>query len=259
MARLFKLLDPAISKYKDRQFPGTDADFETALRTTTTVYVGNLSFDTREYQLYELFSKAGDISRIIMGLDKFQKTPCGFCFVVYHDRAGAERAVAYVNAMFLDGQQLRVDFDWGFVEGRQFGRGRAGGQVRHEIKARMEEQERLAAEAFFADIQMREANAKGQEFMAAQQQYMAGQQFAPQYANPYSRFPQGHGPSRGRHGQQYDRQQYGGRRGRGPYQGQGPYRGGGGGGKRRREEQPYESYSRRNPRARSDDEDEYYG
>ena len=81
----------------------------------------------------QLFSKAGDISRIIMGLDKFQKTPCGFCFVVYHDRAGAERAVAYVNAMFLDGQQLRVDFDWGFVEGRQFGRGRAGGQVTPQL------------------------------------------------------------------------------------------------------------------------------
>jgi RNA recognition motif-containing protein len=30
-----------------------------------------------------VFSKCGDVKRIIMGLDKFKKTPCGFCFVEY--------------------------------------------------------------------------------------------------------------------------------------------------------------------------------
>ena len=50
------------------------------------MYVGNLSFFTTEEQLYELFGRAGDIKRIVMGLDKFKKTPCGFCFVEYFTR-----------------------------------------------------------------------------------------------------------------------------------------------------------------------------
>lgn len=34
-----------------------------------------------EEQIYELFSRVGDVKRIIMGLDRNNKTPCGFCFV----------------------------------------------------------------------------------------------------------------------------------------------------------------------------------
>lgn len=31
--------------------------------------------------------------------------------------------------MTLDDRPVRADYDWGFKEGRQFGRGRSGGQV----------------------------------------------------------------------------------------------------------------------------------
>lgn len=41
----------------------------------------------------------------------------------------------------LDGQLIRVDWDVGFSEDRQFGRGKSGGQVRDEHK-KMEEMER---------------------------------------------------------------------------------------------------------------------
>lgn len=34
-------------------------------------------------QVHELFSKSGDVKRIIIGLDKIKKTACGFCFVEY--------------------------------------------------------------------------------------------------------------------------------------------------------------------------------
>lgn len=62
---------------------GTRDELEAKLLTTCTLYVGNLAFYTTEEQIYELFSKAGDIKRVIMGLDRFKKTPCGFCFVEY--------------------------------------------------------------------------------------------------------------------------------------------------------------------------------
>ncbi|GBG69369.1 hypothetical protein CBR_g4062 [Chara braunii] len=123
-----------LSPYRDRRFEGTQEEFEVALRTSTTVYVGNLSFYTTEEQIYEVFSRTGEIKRIIMGLDKNTKTPCGFCFVIYYTREDTEDCVKYISGTILDDRPIRVDFDWGFVEGRQFGRGRSGGQVRDEYR-----------------------------------------------------------------------------------------------------------------------------
>ncbi|XP_039037936.1 nuclear cap-binding protein subunit 2-like isoform X2 [Hibiscus syriacus] len=93
-----------------------------------------MSFYTTEEQVYELFSRAGEIKKINMGLDKNSKTPCGFCFVLYYSREDAEDAVKYISGTILDDRPIRVDFDWGFVEGRQWGRGRSGGQVRDEYR-----------------------------------------------------------------------------------------------------------------------------
>ncbi|CAL5430999.1 unnamed protein product [Camellia sinensis] len=117
-----------LSPYRDRRFPGTQEEFEHALLTSTTIYIGNMSFYTTEEQVYELFSRAGEIKKIIMGLDKNTKTPCGFCFVLYYSREDAEDSVKYISGTILDDRPIRVDFDWGFQEGRQWGRGRSGGQ-----------------------------------------------------------------------------------------------------------------------------------
>ncbi|CAK9315495.1 unnamed protein product [Citrullus colocynthis] len=69
-----------------------------------------------------------------MGLDKNSKTPCGFCFVLYYSREDTEDAVKYISGTILDDRPIRVDFDWGFQDGRQWGRGRSGGQVRDEYR-----------------------------------------------------------------------------------------------------------------------------
>ncbi|KAJ6377698.1 hypothetical protein OIU78_028010 [Salix suchowensis] len=91
-------------------------------------------FYTTEEQVYELFTRAGEIRKIIMGLDKNSKTPCGFCFVLYYSREDTEDAVKFISGTILDDRPIRVDFDWGFQEGRQWGRGRSGGQVRDEYR-----------------------------------------------------------------------------------------------------------------------------
>lgn len=60
-----------------------------AIAQSSTLYIGNLSFYTTEEQMYELFARVthmvggGGIKRIIMGLDRNTKTPCGFAFVEY--------------------------------------------------------------------------------------------------------------------------------------------------------------------------------
>ncbi|CAF1279350.1 unnamed protein product [Rotaria magnacalcarata] len=124
----------ALSSYRDRQFRGSEGDQDQKLLASTTLYIGNLSFFTTEEQIHELFSRAGDVKRIIMGLDKIEKTPCGFCFVEYYTRLDAERAMRYINQTRLDDRIIRTDWDAGFVDGRQFGRGRNGGQVRDEYR-----------------------------------------------------------------------------------------------------------------------------
>jgi len=47
----------------------------------------------------------------------------------YYSREDTEDAVKYISGTILDDRPIRVDFDWGFLEGRQWGRGRSGGQV----------------------------------------------------------------------------------------------------------------------------------
>ena len=133
MAHLYSDL-AAKSLYTDRKFMGGQKQWQRQLEESTTLYVGNLSFYTTEEQLYAMFGRVGEVKRIIMGLDRNTKTPCGFCFVEYHRRADTEDAVRYISGCKLDDRILRVDYDGGFVEGRQYGRGRSGGQVRDEYR-----------------------------------------------------------------------------------------------------------------------------
>lgn len=85
-----------------------------------------------------------------MGLDRFQKTPCGFCFVEYYTHQDALDCMKYIGGTKLDERVIRTDLDEGFAEGRQYGcvplaqqilcrltsyrRGKSGGQVRDEYR-----------------------------------------------------------------------------------------------------------------------------
>ncbi|KAL2168821.1 hypothetical protein VTG60DRAFT_6791 [Thermothelomyces hinnuleus] len=111
-----------------------DQSEEDPLKNAATLYVGNLSFYTTEEQVYELFSKCGEIKRLVMGLDRFNKTPCGFCFVEYYTHQDALDCMKYIGGTKLDERIIRTDLDPGFTEGRQYGRGKSGGQVRDEYR-----------------------------------------------------------------------------------------------------------------------------
>ena len=110
---------------------GTKKEQDRLLHSTSTLYIGNLSFYTTEEQITELFSKCGDLKRVIMGLDKvkrvnhrptffvflktFVQTPCGFCFVEYYTRDSAANAMRWVNGTRLDDRIIRSDWDCGFI------------------------------------------------------------------------------------------------------------------------------------------------
>ncbi|XP_030838244.1 nuclear cap-binding protein subunit 2 [Strongylocentrotus purpuratus] len=123
-----------LSAYRDQHFGGSMDNQERKLKEASTLYIGNLSFFTTEEQIYEVFSKCGSIKRVVMGLDKIKRTPCGFCFVEYYDREEAANCMRYVSGTRLDDRIIRTDWDVGFKEGRQYGRGKSGGQVRDEYR-----------------------------------------------------------------------------------------------------------------------------
>ncbi|KZO95166.1 RNA-binding domain-containing protein [Calocera viscosa TUFC12733] len=137
MAHIVTPLDRP-STYKDSKSNVDRARQTEILSKSCTLYIGNLSFYTTEEQIYELFSKCatpeegGGLKRIIMGLDRNQKTPCGFCFVEFYTHAEALACMRYVSGTKLDERIIRCDLDLGYQEGRQFGRGKSGGQVRDE-------------------------------------------------------------------------------------------------------------------------------
>ncbi|PLB33942.1 nuclear cap-binding protein subunit CBC2 [Aspergillus candidus] len=120
-------------KYSQDEEPPTE-EAPDPLQNATTLYVGNLSFYTTEEQIHELFSKCGEIKRLVMGLDRFNKTPCGFCFVEYYTHQDALDCLKYIGGTKLDERIIRTDLDPGFEEGRQYGRGKSGGQVRDEYR-----------------------------------------------------------------------------------------------------------------------------
>lgn len=45
----------------------------------------------------------------------------------------------YISGTKLDDRIIRTDWDPGFVEGRQYGRGKSGGQVRDEYRTEYDE------------------------------------------------------------------------------------------------------------------------
>jgi RNA recognition motif-containing protein len=74
------------------------------------------------------------MSSIIMGLDRNNKSPCGFAFVEYYLHSEAVACMRYISGTKLDERIIRCDLDPGYKEGRQFGRGKSGGQVRDEFR-----------------------------------------------------------------------------------------------------------------------------
>ena len=105
------------------------------LRGSKIVYVGNLSFYTSEAQIIASFQRAGPVRRVIMGLNRHTRTPCGFCFVEYFTNEAALDCIAHVSGTTLDDRVIRCELDFGFREGRQFGRGASGVAIDGEVGA----------------------------------------------------------------------------------------------------------------------------
>src|SRR3954451_12672417 len=75
----------------------------------TKLYVGNLSFNTTENELQELFSQAGAVQEVTLMQDKFTGKSRGFAFVTMGSEQDAQNAVAKINGQTVEGRTLPVN------------------------------------------------------------------------------------------------------------------------------------------------------
>jgi len=75
----------------------------------TRLYIGNLSFETMENDLRELFAQAGNVVSCDLIMDKFSGKSRGFAFVEMGSDAEAQKAIADLNGKTVDGRALRVN------------------------------------------------------------------------------------------------------------------------------------------------------
>jgi cold-inducible RNA-binding protein len=75
----------------------------------TQVYVGNLSFDTSEDHLRELFSAYGAVERINVIMDRVTGQPRGFGFIEMTDASAAKAAIDGLNGKEHGGRTLTVN------------------------------------------------------------------------------------------------------------------------------------------------------
>ncbi len=73
------------------------------------LYVGNLSFNTTEIAIQDLFSQFGTVSEVLLMQDKFTGRSRGFAFVTMASDSEAQAAVNQAHGRELDGRALTVN------------------------------------------------------------------------------------------------------------------------------------------------------
>lgn len=99
------------------------------------LYVGNLSYNTTEQDLNELFSAHGQVTETNMIMDRETQRPRGFAFVTMSSESEGRAAIEAVNGQNVDGRDLTVNEakpmesrgGGGGGGGRSFGGGGGGG------------------------------------------------------------------------------------------------------------------------------------
>ena len=87
----------------NRQRPVKDADM------AKKIYVGNMSYNTSEEQLWDLFAQYGTVLSANIIMDRETRRPKGFGFVEMEDDAAAVAAISQLDGQNVDGRNLRVN------------------------------------------------------------------------------------------------------------------------------------------------------
>ena len=73
------------------------------------LYVGNLSFETTENDLQDLFEQHGKVAEVALMMDRMTGKSRGFAFVTMNETAEATAAMTALNGTELGGRTLTVN------------------------------------------------------------------------------------------------------------------------------------------------------
>src|SRR4051794_39271080 len=73
------------------------------------LYVGNLSFESTENDLQDLFEQHGTVSEVSLMMDKMTGKSRGFAFITMNDATQAAAAMSALNGKDLNGRALNVN------------------------------------------------------------------------------------------------------------------------------------------------------
>ena len=73
------------------------------------IYVGNMSYDTTESKLQELFAAHGEVTSVSVVTDRYTGRARGFAFVEMATNEAAQAAIEALNGQEVDGRQLKVN------------------------------------------------------------------------------------------------------------------------------------------------------
>ena len=75
----------------------------------TNIFVGNLSFQTSQDELFAAFSNFGAVERVNIVTDRDTGQSRGFAFVEMTDRTAAEAGISALNGSELNGRAMNVN------------------------------------------------------------------------------------------------------------------------------------------------------
>src|SRR5688572_29509619 len=75
----------------------------------TNIFVGNLSYQTRQDDLEAAFATYGAVERVSVVTDRDSGQPRGFAFIEMTNRNDASNAIAGLNGAELNGRALNVN------------------------------------------------------------------------------------------------------------------------------------------------------
>ena len=73
------------------------------------LYVGNLSFESTENDLQDLFEQHGTVNEVHLMMDRMTGKSRGFAFVTMNDNTQANAAASALNGHELNGRALTVN------------------------------------------------------------------------------------------------------------------------------------------------------
>jgi RNA recognition motif-containing protein len=83
--------------------------YEIEIIMSTKLFVGNLSFNTTENDLQDMFAAHGTVAAVDLIMDKMSGRPRGFAFVTMETKEAADAAIQALHGKSVDGRDLTVN------------------------------------------------------------------------------------------------------------------------------------------------------